>query len=80
MLPRLVPELRPGEVVIMDNLSSHKRTPVQTKTEAAGAALRFPPPYSPDFNAIEKAFSRLEGMLGKAGDVPSAACGTSSTA
>ena len=52
----------------MDNLSSHKRTAVQTKIEAAGATLRFLPPYSPDFNPIEKAFSRLKAMLRKAGE------------
>ena len=62
----LVPELRPGDVVIMDNLSSHKRTSVRDKIEAAGATLRFLPPYSPDFNPIEKAFSRLKAMLRKA--------------
>lgn len=46
----LVPELRPGDVVIMDNLSSHKRASVRERIEAAGATLRFLPPYSPDFN------------------------------
>jgi transposase len=64
----LAPDLRPGDVVIMDNLSSHKRTAVQTKIEAAGATLRFRLPYSPDFNPIEKAFSRLKAMLRKAGE------------
>ena len=64
----LVPELRPGDVVIMDNLSSHKRTSVQVLIETAGATLRFLPPYSPDFNPIEKAFSRLKAMLRKAGE------------
>ena len=64
----LVPELRPGDVVIMDNLSSHKRASVQVLIEAAGATLRFLPPYSPDFNPIEKAFSRLKAMLRKAGE------------
>ena len=64
----LVPGLRPGDVVIMDNLSSHKRTAVQTKIEAAGVTLRFLPPYSPDFNPIETAFSRLKAMLRKAGE------------
>ncbi|HJS40120.1 MAG TPA: transposase [Sphingomicrobium sp.] len=61
----LVPELRPGDVVIMDNLSSHKRPAVRDRIEAAGATLRFLPPYSPDFNPIEKAFSRLKAMLRK---------------
>lgn len=64
----LVPELRPGDIVIMDNLSSHKRASVREKIEAAGAALLFLPPYSPDFNPIEKAFSRLKAMLRKAGE------------
>ena len=64
----LVPELQPGDVVIMDNLSSHKRTSVRERIEAAGATLRFLPPYSPDFNPIEKAFSRLKAMLRKAGE------------
>ena len=65
----LVPELRPGDVVIiMDNLSSHKRDAVRERIEAAGATLRFLPPYSPDFNPIEKAFSRLKAMLTKIGE------------
>jgi len=64
----LVPELQPGDVVIMDNLSSHKRVAVKEKVEAAGATLRFLPPYSPDFNPIEKAFSRLKAMLRKIGE------------
>ena len=64
----LIPELRPGDVVIMDNLSSHKRASVREKIEAVRAMLRFLPPYSPDFNPIEKAFSRLKAMLRKAGE------------
>jgi len=64
----LIPELRPGDVVIMDNLSSHKRASVRERIEAAGATLRFLPPYSHDFNPIEKAFSRLKAMLRKAGE------------
>ena len=64
----LVPELRPDDVVIMDNLSSHKRASVRDRIEAAGATLRFLPPYSPDFNPIEKAFSRLKAMLRKIGE------------
>lgn len=62
----LAPELRPGDVVIMDNLSSHKRVSVRERIEAAGATLRFLQPYSPDFNPIEKAFSKLKAMLRKA--------------
>lgn len=64
----LVPELRPGDIVIMDNLSSHKRASAQEAIETAGATLRFLPPYSPDFNPIEKAFSRLKAMLRKEGE------------
>ena len=62
----LVPELRPGDIVIMDNLSSHKRAAVRERIEAVGATLRFLPPYSPDFNPIEKAFARLKAQ----GDAP----------
>ena len=64
----LVPDLRRGDVVIMDNLPSHKRTSVRERIEAAGARLMFLPPYSPDFNSIEKAFARLKAMLRKAGE------------
>lgn len=64
----LVPELRPGDVVIMDNLSSHKRAAVKERIEAAAATLRFLPPYSPAFNPIEKGFSRLKAMLRKVGE------------
>lgn len=53
-------------MVIMDNLSIHKRAAVKDWIEVAGANLRFLPPYSPDFNPIEKAFSRLKAMLRKA--------------
>lgn len=61
-------ELSTGDVVIMDNLSSHKRAAVKEGIEAAGATLRFLPPCSPDFNPIGKAFSRLKAMLRKAGE------------
>lgn len=64
----LVPELRPGDIVIMDNLSSHKGPRVQALIEAAGASLVFLPPYSPDFNPIEKAFAKLKAMLRKAAE------------
>ena len=63
----LVPELRAGDIVVMDNLSSHKRPSVRERIEAAGATLRFLPPHSPDFNPIEKPFSRLKAMLRKIG-------------
>lgn len=64
----LVPTLAPGDVVIMDNLSSHKRRSVREMIEAAGAELRFLPPYSPDFNPIEMAFARPKALLRKAGE------------
>ena len=66
----LVPELRPGDVVIMDNLSSHKGPAVREMIEAAGARLLYLPPYSPDFNPIEKAFSKLKALLRKAAERP----------
>ena len=64
----LVPELSPGNVVIMDNLSSHKAPAVRTAIEAAGARILFLPPYSPDFNPIEMAFSKLKAHLRKAAE------------
>ena len=64
----LVPELRPGDVVIMDNLSSHKGPQIRTMIEAAGAGLLYLPPYSPDFNPIENAFSKLKALLRKAAE------------
>lgn len=62
----LVPTLRPGDIVIADNLGSHKSPAVRDAIEAAGAELRFLPPYSPDFNPIENAFSKLKALLRKA--------------
>lgn len=62
----LVPELRPGDVVVMDNLGSHKGAGVRAAIEAAGAGLLYLPPYSPDFNPIEQAFAKLKAMLRKA--------------
>jgi transposase len=59
----LVPELRLGDVVIMENISSHKRTAVRDRIEATGATLCLVPPCRLDFNPIEKAFSRLKAML-----------------
>jgi transposase len=64
----LAPALRPGDIVIMDNLSSHKGTKVRDLIEAAGASLRYLPPYSPDFNPIEKAFAKLKALLRKAAE------------
>ena len=59
----LVPELRPGDIVIMDNLSSHKGSAIRQAIEAADASLLFLPPYSPDFNPIENAFAKLKALL-----------------
>jgi transposase len=59
----LVPALRPGDTVIMDNLSSHKRAAIRVAIEAAGASVRFLPPYSPDLNPIEQVFSKLKALL-----------------
>ena len=64
----LVPELRPGDVVILDNLSSHKGRRVRALIEAAGASLLYLPPYSPDFNPIENAFAKLKALLRKAAE------------
>jgi transposase len=59
----LVPELRPGDVVVMDNLGSHKGAAVRAAIEAAGADLLYLPPYSPEFNPIENAFAKLKAVL-----------------
>jgi transposase len=59
----LVPTLQPGDIVIMDNLPAHKAAGVRQAIEAAGAELRYLPPYSPDFNPIENAFSKLKSHL-----------------
>ncbi len=64
----LVPELRAGDIVVMDNLSSHKGPRVSTLIEAAGARLLYLPPYSPDFNPIENAFAKLKALLRKAAE------------
>ncbi len=59
----LVPTLRPGDVVVLDNLAVHKQPGVRAAIEQAGALLRFLPPYSPDFNPIELAFAKLKAFL-----------------
>lgn len=59
----LCPQLRPGDVVVMDNLSSHKVAGVRERIEATGAQLLYLPPYSPDLNPIEKAWSKLKQGL-----------------
>ena len=59
----LVPELNPGDVVVMDNLPAHRVGGIREAIEAAGATLRYLPPYSPDFNPIEMAFAKLKAIL-----------------
>jgi transposase len=59
----LCPRLRPGQVVIMDNLSAHKHRQVRMLIEQAGAELLYLPPYSPDFNPIEKCWSKIKQHL-----------------
>ena len=62
----LVPTLDPGDLVVMDNLPAHRRAGVRAAINAAGARMRFLPPYSPDFNPIENAFAKLKALLRKA--------------
>ena len=61
-------ELRPGDIVVMDNLSSHKGPKVREMIEAAGAQLLYLPPYSPDLNPIEMAFAKLKALLRRAAE------------
>ena len=63
-----VPKLAPGDIVIMDNLGSHKGAGVRAAIEAAGASLLYLPPYSPEFNPIENAFAKLKASLRKAAE------------
>jgi transposase len=65
---QLAPTLRPGDIVIMDNLSSHKRPGVREAIEMAGATLMFLPPYSPDLNPIEQAFAKFKWPLKSAAE------------
>ena len=62
----LVPALQPGAVVVLDNLPAHKPAAIREAIEAAGATLLFLPPYSPDFNPIEMAFSKMKAHLRRA--------------
>ena len=59
----LLPTLKAGDIVIMDNLSSHKKAAVRRAIEQAGATLMFLPPYSPDLNPIEQVFAKLKALL-----------------
>jgi transposase len=62
----LIPTLRPGDVVVLDNLGSHKGKAVRQAIRRAGAHLLFLPPYSPDLNPIEQVFAKLKALLRKA--------------
>jgi transposase len=62
----LGPSLRPGQIVFLDNLGAHLAKEARGMIEARGASLRYLPPYSPDFNPIEHAFSKLKALLRKA--------------
>lgn len=64
----LLPELQPGDIVILDNLSSHKGAEAAALVETRGARLLFLPPYSPDLNPIEMVFAKLKHLLRKAGE------------
>ena len=68
----LAPELKPGDVVILDNLPAHKGSRGREAIEAAGASLLYLPPYSPVFNPIENAFAKLKALLRKAAERTSA--------
>jgi transposase len=61
----LAPRLRPGQVVVMDNLTAHKGDKVKELIEEQGCKLIYLPPYSPDFNPIEEAFSKIKGLVRK---------------
>jgi transposase len=61
----LVPTLTPGDAAVMDNLAAHRGARVEELIKAAGAELRYLPPYSPDMNPIEKAYSKLKAFLRK---------------
>jgi transposase len=62
----LAPILKPGDIVVLDNLPAHKPIAIRQAIEAAGAVMLFLPPYSPDFNPIELAFSKIKALLKKA--------------
>ena len=62
----LVPTLKPGDLVVLDNLPAHKPLAIRQAIEAAGATILFLPPYSPDFNPIELAFSKIKALLKRA--------------
>ena len=64
----LAPTLKPGDIVVMDNLSSHKVSGVRSTIEARGATVLYLPPYSPDLNPIEQVFAKLKALLRSAAE------------
>lgn len=70
----LAPTLKPGDIVVMDNLGSHKARAVRTAIRKAGGRLFFLPPYSPDLNPIEQAFAKLKHLMRKAQERSFDAC------
>lgn len=64
----LIPTCRPGDVLVLDNLASHKTRAVRSALEEAGCTVRYLPAYSPDFNPIEQAFAKLKAMARKAAE------------
>ena len=64
----LLPTLRSGDIVVMDNLSCHKASSVRKAIESVGAQLAYLPPYSPDFNPIEQAYSKLKWLVRSAAE------------
>ena len=62
----LAPTLKPGDIIVMDNLAAHKNAAIRAAIETKGAELRYLPPYSPDLNPIENAFAKLKAILRKA--------------
>jgi transposase len=75
---QLVPTLRPGDIVIMDNLGSHKSAAIRNAIRAAGARLWFLPPYSPDLNPIEQAFAKIKHWMRQPKSAPSKTLGATS--
>lgn len=65
---QLGPTLKPGDIVICDNLPAHKVADVQSIVEAQGATIKYLPPYSPDLNPIENVFAKLKALLRKAAE------------
>ena len=68
IVTQLIPTLQPGDVVILDNLSSHKGKAVRRALRAAGVHLLFLPPYSPDLNPIEQMFAKLKHLMRRAAE------------